>query len=111
MLLSVHETPCSMNRMVIFFIALLLFCFSISNTLTRIFVAISSVLLVVLVGGCIWTDWESTENDQIWKVSVSAFQRTRGDLSKRIKGFNPFHPRVPEHNNIPLTDRQGEVRV
>ena len=98
--------------MVIFFIALLLFCFSISNALTRIFVAISSVLVVALVGGCIWADWESTENDEIWKISVSALRRTRGDLSERIKSFNPFYPRrVPEHDNISLADRPGEVRV
>ena len=104
--------PISVSRMVIFFVALLLFCFSISNSPTRIFVAISSVDLVTLVGWCIWLAWETTENDEIWKVSVLAFRRTRGDLFKRMKGFNPFRPRrAPEHNDIPLTDRQDEVRV
>ena len=98
--------------MVIFFVALLLFCFSISNSPTRIFLAISSVLLITLVGWSIWLAWETTENDELWKVSVLAFRRTRSDLSKRLKGFNPFRPRrAPEHNNIPLTDRHNGVRV
>ena len=98
--------------MVVFFIALLLFCFSISNPLTRIFVAISSVLVVALVGGCIWTAWESTENGEIWQISLSALRRTRSVLSERVKGLNLFHTRrVPEGDNITLTDQQAEVGV
>ena len=92
--------------MVIFFVALLLFCFSISNSPTRIIVAISSVVLVTLVGWSVWLAWETTENDEIWQSSMSAFRRTFRDLSERVKGvyLNPFSPRrvsepVPEQNN------------
>ncbi|KAH9003499.1 hypothetical protein EDB86DRAFT_2826626 [Lactarius hatsudake] len=42
-----------MWSMVTFFVALLLFCFGTSNTLTRIFVAVTSAVVVVLVGWCI----------------------------------------------------------
>ena len=107
-LVYVYEIP----RMVVFFIALLLFCVTISNSLTRIFVAISSFLVVALVGGCIWTAWGSAENDQIWQISLSAFRRTRGVLSERVKGLDLFHTRrASDGGNITSTDRQGEVGV
>lgn len=45
--------------MVTFFIGLLLFCFNISNASTRIFVAVTSVVVLVLVGWCIRTTAEA----------------------------------------------------
>ncbi|KAI0250647.1 hypothetical protein BJV78DRAFT_1283069 [Lactifluus subvellereus] len=41
------------DRMVLFFIALLLLCFTISNTSTRIFVSVTSVMMAPPVVGCI----------------------------------------------------------
>ena len=54
-LISTHQPPSrAMNRTVTFFIALLFFSFTISNTPTRIVVCISSVMMAPLVVGCIW---------------------------------------------------------
>jgi hypothetical protein len=100
--------------MVIFFVALLLFCFTISNILTRIFVAISSVLLASLIGWCIWTAWESAEDEDIWPDTLAVLRRTRGVLFECVKELNPFYThssRVSQHDNIALTDQLGEVRV
>ena len=100
--------------MVIFFVALLLFCFSISNTLTRIFVAIMSVLMGALIGWCIRTAWESTEQDDIWQMSLAVLRHTRIVLFERVKELNPFYARhVPQHDNtsITLADRLGEGGV
>ena len=102
------------GRMVIFFVALLLFCFTISNILTRIFVAISSVLLATLIGWCIWTAWESAEDEDIWPDTLAVLRRTRGILFERVKELNPFcthSSRVSQHDNITLTDQLGDVRV
>jgi len=100
-----------MWSMVIFFIALLLYCFNISNVTTRIFVAISSVLLATLIGWCIRTAWESTEDDDVWQNSLTVFRRTRGALFERVKGFNPFHTHrvVIHHDRITLNSRMGEA--
>ena len=54
------------DRMVMFSIALLLFCFSISNPPTRIFVAATSVMVAALIGWCIRTAWESSEERGQW---------------------------------------------
>jgi hypothetical protein len=98
--------------MVIFFIALLLFCFSISNASTRTFVAISSVILGTLIGWCIRTAWESTEDEDVWQNSLVVFRRTRGVLFERVKGFNPFHTHhALQHDRFSLNSRFGEVRV
>ena len=98
-----------LDRMVIFFIGLLLFCFSISNPLTRIFVAISSVILAALIGWCIRTAWESTEDEDLWRDSLVVLRRTRGVLFERVKKFNPFLTRqVPQRDRISL-NRLGRV--
>ena len=71
-----------------------------------------SVLLVAIIGWCIRTAWESTEEDDIWQISLAVIRRTRIDLLKRVKELNPFCTRyVPRHDNITLTHRPGEVRV
>ena len=49
-----------------FSIALLLFCFSISNPSTRIFVAVTSVMVAALIGWCIRNAWESSEDRWLW---------------------------------------------
>ncbi|SRR6266852_1200064 len=100
--------------MVIFFIALLLFCFRISNLATRISVSIMSVLVAALIIWCIRTAWESTEGENVWRDSLVVFQRARGNLFRRVKNFNPFRARrIPQHvlqdDQFTLTDRLGRV--
>ena len=97
--------------MVIFFVALLLFCFRISNASTRISAAIMSVLMTTLL---VW--WiragDSTEDEDVWQNSLTALRRARAVLLERVKKLNPFHTRrVPQHDHVTLTDRLGEVRV
>ena len=94
----------------IFFVALLHFCFTISNALTRIFAAIASVLVTTLVGCCIWTAWESTEGNGVRHKSFVVFRRTRDALFERVKGMNPFHThRVLHHDHISLNRQLNEA--
>ena len=100
--------------MVLFFIALLLFCFSISNSATRFCVTIMSVLVAALIIWCIWTAWESTEGEDVWRDSLIVLRRTRSNVFKRVKDFNPFRTRrvprqVVQDNHMPLADRVGRV--
>lgn len=100
--------------MVTFFIALLLFCFKISNPATRVSVAIASVVVAILVIWCIRTAWESTEGEDVWRDSVIVFRRARVNLFKRVKEFNPFCVRrgrrhVSQDNHITMADRVGRV--
>jgi hypothetical protein len=97
-----------------FFIALLLFCFEISNLATRISVSIMSALVAALVIWCIWTAWEYTESVYVWRDSLVVFQRTRSNLFKRVKDFKPFRSRrvprhVPQDDHIILNDQMGRV--
>jgi len=55
-----------MWAMVTFSIALLLFCFSISNPSTRIFITVTSVMVSVLIGWCIHSSWESCDERGAW---------------------------------------------
>jgi len=108
--------PLPVDRMVIFFIALLLFCFRISNLATRICVSIMSTLVAALILWCIWTAWESTESEDVRRDSLIVFRRTRSNLFKRVKDSNPFRTRrVPRHfprdDIISLNDRLGRVPV
>jgi hypothetical protein len=59
------------NRMAMFFIALLLFCFTISNAPTRIIVCVSSVMMSPLVAGCILTSWRSSDDGELWQNSLT----------------------------------------
>jgi len=100
--------------MVIFFIALLLFCFSISNTATRVFVSIMSLLVAILIIWCIRMAWESTEGEEdVWQESLITLRRARSSLFKGMMEMNPFPiHRVPRHisqDHITLTDRRGAV--
>ena len=101
--------------MVIFFIALLLFCFKISNLATRISVSIMSVFVAILIIWCIRTAWETTDGEDVWKDSLVVFRRARSDLFKRVMDFNPFRARralrhVPQDDHmITMADRVGRV--
>jgi hypothetical protein len=98
--------------MVIFFIALLLFCFSISNAPTRIFVAMMSVLMVALMGWGIWTAWESEDDeDEVWEKSLAVFRRTRVALFERVTKFISFHTRHVPDDSITLSSRPSQSRV
>jgi len=66
-----------MWAMLTFSIALLLFCFTISNPSTRIFVAITSVMVAALIGWCIRNAWESSEDRGMWARRMVPFI-TRG---------------------------------
>ncbi|KAI9438667.1 hypothetical protein H4582DRAFT_189065 [Lactarius indigo] len=55
-----------MWAMVMFSIALLLLCFSISNLSTRISVAVTSVVVAALIVWCIRSAWESSEEKGVW---------------------------------------------
>ena len=100
--------------MVIFFIAMLLFCFKISNVSTRLFVAIVSALVATLIGWCIRTAWVSSDDDDVWKNSLVVLRRTRGALVDCVKEFNPFYTRrVPlaQDNPVTLSSRPSQSRV
>ena len=106
--------PLPVGRMVIFFIALLLFCFKISNLAMRISVSIMSVLVAALIIWCIRTAWESTEGEDVWRDSLIVFRRARSNLFKRVKDFIPSrNRRVPPHVSqdvhFTLSDRLGRV--
>ncbi|KAH8987915.1 hypothetical protein EDB92DRAFT_1104549 [Lactarius akahatsu] len=55
-----------MWSMMSFFVALLLFCFCISNASTRIFVAVTSVVVAVLVVWCIQNTQGSSDAMEAW---------------------------------------------
>jgi hypothetical protein len=99
--------------MVMFTMALLLFCFTISNVSTRIFVAIMSVLVATLIGWSIWTSWDFGQDD-VWQKSLVVLRRTRGALFKRVKRLNPFDTRratrVPQDDHITLTGQLQHIR-
>jgi hypothetical protein len=104
------------DRMVTFFIALLLFCYTISNTSTRVFVAVISVIVAILILWCIHLARNSTEDFYVWHNSKLALRRTRDDLFKRIKELghgllSPFSTRhTPEvaHGVHAIAERQGD---
>jgi hypothetical protein len=108
------------DRMVVFFIALLLLCFTISNMATRIFVGIISVLMAGLIMWCIRSTWE-TGNDQyasLWRDSLAAMRRTHRDWIGYMKQLRagalislisfPTR-RTPEdvHNSRPMVEVAG----
>ena len=113
----------SAARMIIFFIALLLFCFTISNTSTRISVALISVFAVSLVVWCIRTTSVATEGFSVWHVSLVVLQRACKDHLRRVKQFvTVLVALVPSllptrrtsqsvHTMDSMADRQSEVRV
>ncbi|KAH9962948.1 hypothetical protein BC827DRAFT_1375672, partial [Russula dissimulans] len=76
-----------MWSMVLFFIALLLFSFTISNAPTRVFVTVVSVVTASLIGWCIRTAWETTEDEDLWRHSLAVLKRTRDDLFRNVKEF------------------------
>ncbi|KAI0000139.1 hypothetical protein BJV74DRAFT_821832 [Russula compacta] len=115
--------PFFVARMITFFIALLLVCFTISNTPTRISVAIMSVFAAGLIVWCIRTASVATEDFSVWRVSLVVLERTREDLLRRVKQFvtmlvalalSPLPTRRTSesvHTMRSMADRQSGVRV
>jgi len=105
-LLSIRAYDCTSDRMVVFFIGLMLLCFTISTTPTRAFVTATTIVLVSLVVWCIRTAWESTEDEDLWRNSLVVLRRTRDDLFRSVKQFGldtfrSFPPhRVPPAESI-----------
>jgi hypothetical protein len=106
------------GRMVIFFVALLLFCVKISNTSTRTVVSAMSVVVAVLIMCCIRITWRPTEDYEVWHESLVALRRTRNDLFKRVMelGQDVLSRLVtrptPEdvHDIHSMTDQQSHIR-
>ncbi|KAI0296395.1 hypothetical protein BC826DRAFT_232371 [Russula brevipes] len=101
-----------MWSIVIFFVALLLLCFTISNIPTRIFIGCTSVLVASLIVWCILVTWESGEREAVWYDSLAALRRTRRDLVEHVKqlgagglGLLPTR-RAPQVDQNSYPDRQ-----
>jgi hypothetical protein len=112
----------AVGRMVIFFIALLLLCFTISNTLTRIFTSVMAVMMVPPVVGCILVSRRSSDDGELWHDSLVVLKRSRDRLIAPLKHFalgalRLLYPRPTPH--IPdevgsahsMTERQDGVAV
>ena len=92
-----------LERMVIFFIALLLFSFSVSDVSTMLFVVIMSVLVATLIASNIWITWE---HHDMWQKSLVVSLRSRADtVFERIKEFIPFCTRRVPGDGITLNSR------
>ncbi|KAI0296393.1 hypothetical protein BC826DRAFT_934163 [Russula brevipes] len=106
-----------MWSMVVFFIALLLLCFTISNMATRIFVGFISVLMASLIVWCIQSTWESGHDEyaRVWRDSLAAMRRTHRNVIGYMKQLRagaliPFPTRrTPEdvHNLHPMDEVAG----
>jgi hypothetical protein len=106
--------PWMMDRMVIFFIALLLYCFNISNMSTRISVSVSSVMIAPLVVGCILICRRSSEDGELWQNSLKVLKRSLDGLFAPLKHFR-LRPARPNQNDVgsthAMTERQEGAGV
>jgi len=105
-----------MWSMVIFSVALLLFCFTISNTSTRIATGTMSAVIVALVAWCIRTAWKSGDSRGLRQDSLLTLRRARDRLFARLKHFVlvlsiPLSPPEDVHNVHSMVDRQGQGGV
>jgi len=78
------------DRMVTFSIALVLFCFVISNLWTQMFVGLTSAPMSFFTLWCLWITWKSPSDREVWlrglRPSIArALQRIRS--SALIKSF------------------------
>ena len=101
----------SPDRMVTFFVALLCFCFVISNPWTRVIVGLTSALVVALTVLSLRTAWGSRNAFQVWvdgflPYLVGPLQRIRGSVGRLV----PFVPGVVQSLRNFLTSRvQGDA--
>ncbi|KAH9050808.1 hypothetical protein EDB87DRAFT_1168343 [Lactarius vividus] len=104
-----------MWSMMSFFVALLLFCFCISNASTRIFVAVTSVVVAVLVVWCIQNTWGSTGDAmEAWFSGLLPFIMRTLDNARavchRILASIYFRLRSESPSSAAL-DRAGSVHA
>ena len=103
-----------------FSIALLLLCFNISNLSTRIFVAVTSVMVAALIGWCIRTAWESSAERGVWLSNLlPSVTRALGHIRAmchrvfpsadiRIRRENPSLLVLDHAGSVhPMSDREG----
>jgi hypothetical protein len=99
--------------MVTFFVAVLFFCFCISNTLTRIFATVTSFVVAVLIGWCIQSTWESSDAMEAWFSGLLPFiARMLGNARttcRRILALIDFRL-LGESPSSTALDRAGRVR-
>jgi hypothetical protein len=75
-----RDTP---DRMLMFFIALFLFCWSISSHGSHIVIVSVSGVLLLLLWACVWTIWESSDTWTVWRDGLrvpSRVSRALGTL-------------------------------
>ena len=75
----------SPDRMVTFFIAVFLYCFSISDLRSRISSALISVVALAFIVGCISTTWESRDEGGVLQNGFHAF---RARVLQPLRTFN-----------------------
>src|SRR5579863_7307528 len=78
----------SVDRILMFFMALFLFCFSISNVRSRISIASISAVLLAFFLVYMWTIWESSDTWGAWRYgvypSIARVARPMGTLRRGI---------------------------
>lgn len=99
-----------------FSIALLLFCFTISNPLTRIFSAVAGVVVTALIGWCIRSAWESSDERGLWLARLIPYitgaldhvHGARDDIVTLIlrRGNHPPLPHGHSGSSHALNDRE-----
>ena len=105
--------------MVTFSIALLLFCFVISNLWTQMFVGLTSAPMVFFTLWCLWTTWKSPSDREEWlhgfrRSIARALQRIRSSASSAL--IKSFRDRLPSRAQDVVgvrssTGPQGHVGV
>ena len=81
------------DRMVLFFIALLLFCFTYySNTSTRIFVAVMSAMVACLTVWSILNAWQSDDDWEELDDRLAMLKRMGYKIVTRVKHSRPDYP-------------------
>ncbi|KAH9003497.1 hypothetical protein EDB86DRAFT_3039780 [Lactarius hatsudake] len=98
--------------MVAFFVALLLFCFGTSNASTRIFVAVTSVVVAVPIGLCIKSPWGSSNAMEAWFsrliLSITHALDSTGATYHRIVALINFGPHRGSPSS-PTSDHAGSA--
>ncbi|KAH9074274.1 hypothetical protein EDB83DRAFT_1950268 [Lactarius deliciosus] len=98
--------------MVAFFVALLLFCFGTSNASTRIFVAVTSVVVALPIGLCIKSPWGSSNAMETWfsriKLSITHALDSTCATYHRIAALIDFGPHRGSPSS-PTSDPAGSA--
>jgi hypothetical protein len=87
---SFTESFRSRDRMVTFSVALLLFCFVVSNLWTQLFVALTSFALLTFTLWCIWICWDFSSDGVTVPARLRFFLNVVESL--RIRPAFPVRP-------------------